>query len=266
MPVAVILNRFLTDDLVFSFGILVSYTHNPSEPGLPNIGAAAGHAYGPGLTRFTFYGEAGRIEGEKSKYKGIGALGGLGQDCAMSAKPPDAGKLYEAALNHLARYPATETGMVRVLARKVDRWARLYAGEDADPAEVAGAARGAKAAIPSVIVKLKAAGVLNDDAFAASRAKRLTREGKSRRGALAHLAAKGVAGATAAKILADNPERELAAACAYLRRRRAGPFGDAPELKILAAMARGGFSQEVARRALRLDREEAEDRIKSLHE
>jgi regulatory protein len=184
----------------------------------------------------------------------------------MSSKPPDEAKLYETALNHLARYAATEVGIARVLGRKVDRWVRLYAGEDADVEAIATAARAAKAAIPRVVARLKTAGVLNDDVFAASRAKRLSREGKSRRGALAHLAAKGVPPSTANTVLADNPERELAAACAYLRRRRAGPFGDAPELKILGAMARAGFTQEVARQAMKLDREDAEERIKTLHE
>jgi regulatory protein len=184
----------------------------------------------------------------------------------MSANPPDESKLYEAGLNHLARYPATEASMARVLARKIDRWARLYAGEDADPEEVATAARRAKAALPAVIARLKDAGALSDAAFAASRGKRLTREGKSRRFALAHLAAKGVAAATAQAALADAPERELAAACAFLRRRRAGPFGEADAAKVLAAMGRGGFSQDVARRAMRLDREEAEALIKGLRE
>ncbi len=184
----------------------------------------------------------------------------------MAPKPPDESKLYEAALNHLARYAATEMSMGQVLSRKIDRWRRLYAGEDADPEDVAVAVRRAKAAIPGVIAKLKAANVLNDAAFAASRGKRLTREGKSRRFALAHLAAKGVSPAAARAAVADDPERELAAACAYLRRKRAGPFGEAPELKVLAAMARLGFTQEVARRALRLEPDEAEALIKSLHE
>jgi regulatory protein len=173
----------------------------------------------------------------------------------MGAKPPDGATLYEAALAHLARYAATEAGLARVLARKVERWARLRGEEGGEPEDIA-----ARAEIPGVISRLKAAGVLDDAAFAASRAKRLTRAGKSRRAALAHLAAKGVKGAA----LPEDPERELAAACAYLRRRRAGPFGDAPELKILSAMARGGFTQEVARRALRLDREAAEALIKAI--
>ena len=159
----------------------------------------------------------------------------------------------------MARYATTETGLARVLARKVDRWARI-AGEDAEPDEIARTARRAKADIPGVLEKLRELGVLNDAAYAASRAKRLTREGKSRRATLAHLAAKGVK----SPVFAEDPERELAAACAYLRRRRAGPFGDAPGDKILAAMARGGFAQHIARRAFAMDREEAEALINSL--
>jgi regulatory protein len=180
----------------------------------------------------------------------------------MAGKPPNAATLYEAALNHMARYAATEMGLARVLARRVDRWGRLQGEEPAPEEDIARAMRQAKAAIPGVLSRLRELGVLNDDAFAASRAKRLTREGKSHRATLAHLAAKGVK----APALPEDPERELAAACAYLRRRRAGPFGSAPTDKILAAMARGGFSQATGRRALALDRDEAEDLIRSLSE
>jgi len=178
----------------------------------------------------------------------------------MTEEPPDEAKLYEAALNHLARYPATEAGLAGVLSRKLDRWVRRQ-GEDED---VVASARSAKACIPQVIARLKAANVLNDDVFAESRARRLTREGKSRRGALAHLAAKGVGPDSAQAAVADDPARELAAACAFLRRRRAGPFGDAPELRVLGAMARAGFSQSTAQAAMRMEREEAEGLIKAL--
>jgi len=181
------------------------------------------------------------------------------------SKPPDEASLYEAALSHLSRYAATESGLARVLARKVDRWARLQTAEVADD-ETTAAARIAKASIPRIITRLQTANILNDGAFATARAKRLTVQGKSRRGALAHLAAKGVAPGTAAEALTDDPERELAAACAFLRRRRAGPFGNALELKILGAMARAGFTQSTARQALGLDKEEAEARIKALKE
>jgi regulatory protein len=178
----------------------------------------------------------------------------------MAGKPPDEAALYEAALNHMARYAASETGLARVLARRIERWGRLQ--EESDPEEIAQTMRRARAAIPGVLSRLKELGVLNDDLFAASRARRLTREGKSRRATLAHLAAKGIK----TPALPDDPERELAAACAYLRRRRAGPFGPAPADKILAAMARGGFSQSVARRAFALDRDDAEALISALSE
>ncbi len=170
--------------------------------------------------------------------------------------------MHEAALNHLARYAATEAGLARVLARKLDRWGREQAGDEAPADEIAAKVRAAKAAIPSIIARLKAAGVLDDAAFAEARTRRLSRAGKSRRATLAHLAAKGVARPD----VPDDPERELAAACAYLRRRRAGPFGDAPVPKILAAMARGGFSQEIAMRALGLARDDAEALIKLIHQ
>ncbi|WP_297490599.1 RecX family transcriptional regulator [Acidocella sp.] len=177
----------------------------------------------------------------------------------MAGKPPNPAALYEAALNHMARYATTETGLAHVLARRIERWGRAQ-GEEAEPEEIAQAMRQAKAAIPGVLSRLRELGVLNDALFAASRMKRLTREGKSRRAALAHLAAKGIKAPSAP----EDPERELAAACAYLRRRRAGPFGPAPADKILAAMARGGFAQSTARRALALERDEAEALINGL--
>lgn len=179
----------------------------------------------------------------------------------MPLKVPDAASLYETAMNHMARYAATEAGLARVLAQRIERWGHKQA-DLATPEELATQIRRAKAEIPGVLARLKELGVLNDTAFAASRAKRLTKSGKSRRATLAHLAAKGVQ----APALADDPQRELAAACAYLRRRRAGPYGDAPPAKILAAMARGGFAQNIAQQALALDREAADAAIRSLEQ
>ena len=162
---------------------------------------------------------------------------------------------------HMARYATTEANLARVLARRIDRWGQQQTDEpDLDGETLRTTIRRAKAEIPGVLAKLKKLGLLNDSTFAASRANRLTRSGKSRRATLAHLAAKGIS----CPDLPEDPQRELAAACAYLRRRRAGPFGDTPAEKALAAMARGGFSQATARRALALTVDEAEALIKSL--
>jgi regulatory protein len=57
-----------------------------------------------------------------------------------------------------------------------------------------------------------------------------------------------------------DPQRELAAAVAFARRRRIGPFrkGDADPRRELGMLARAGYGQEVAEAALRLDAEAAE--------
>jgi len=43
--------------------------------------------------------------------------------------PPNAARLREAALAHLARFAATEAGLRRVLERRIARWARAAEAE-----------------------------------------------------------------------------------------------------------------------------------------
>jgi regulatory protein len=178
--------------------------------------------------------------------------------------PPDASRLAEAALAHLARFAATEAGLRRVLARRVDRWARAAEAEGQE--DIARRAALSKAAAAEVAKRMVAQGAVDDAAFAASRARRLLRTGRSPRAALAHLREKGVAAGTAAAAVPEGEEAELSAAIAFCRRRRIGPFGRAeatPEamLKALGAMARAGFGREIASRALRMDPDEAETRL-----
>ncbi len=171
---------------------------------------------------------------------------------------PDRARLHEAALTHLSRFAATEAGLVRVLDRRIDRWVRAATAEGMDP-DAAPARRAAR----EVAAALVQTGVVDDALFAESRARRLTRAGRSRRAVQAHLAAKGVAGELAQAALPD-PGTELAAALAYARRRRLGPFraegADDPERlrREMGAMARAGFPQPVAQQALRMDPDAAE--------
>jgi regulatory protein len=171
-------------------------------------------------------------------------------------KAPTAAYLQEAALAHLARYAATRAGLLRVLDRKIARWATAAeAGTEA--------AQQARADARAVVAKLTETGAVSDTAFAEARTRSLQRAGKSARAIGAHLSAKGVPAAIKAERAAPNPDQELAAACIHARKRRLGPFRTAeesPELRRreLAAMARAGFSQPVARQALRLAREEAD--------
>jgi regulatory protein len=177
--------------------------------------------------------------------------------------PPDAARLQDAALAHLARFAATEAGLRRVLQRRVDRWAR--AAEEEGQEDVARHAAAAKAAAAEVARRMVAQGAVDDAAFAESRARRLLRAGRSQRAALAHLRAKGVDAGTALAAVPGGEEAELDAALAFCRRRRIGPFARAAaegeDVKALGALARAGFGREIASRALRMDAEEAETRL-----
>jgi regulatory protein len=168
----------------------------------------------------------------------------------MDAPPPDEAALHEAALAYLARFAATEATLTRALLRRIDRWAR---GNDSPGAAAQAAV--ARAAARAVVARLVAAGAVDDRGFATARAARLRRTGRSRRAAAAHLAARGVDAATLRAALPDDPEAELAAAVAFARRRRLGPFAPVtgpPAPRALAAFARAGFTQDVARAALAL--------------
>ncbi|MDT7952274.1 MAG: RecX family transcriptional regulator [Acetobacteraceae bacterium] len=175
-------------------------------------------------------------------------------------KPPDRAALHEAALRHLARFAATEIGLLRVLDRRIGRWQRASEAPDEAAAPCRQAAR-------EVVRALVAAGALDDAVFAAARARRLVRAGRSRRAVQAHLAAKGVDAETAGAALPD-PEAEFLAAIAFLRRRRFGPFrptdDGADRVRELATLARAGFPRDVAERALRLEPGDAAELLAQL--
>lgn len=176
---------------------------------------------------------------------------------------PDDAALHAAALAHLARYATTRAGLLRVLDRRIDRWARAAVAAGPDEA-----ARQARRTAREVVARLATAGLLDDAAFAATRARRLVQSGRSRRAVAAHLAAHGVVGADTEAALASPAidggiDSELAAALVLARRRRIGPFramAADPEAgrKELGIMARAGFPREVASRALRMSADEAE--------
>ncbi len=175
---------------------------------------------------------------------------------------PDAASLRQAALTYLTRYSATQTGLLRVLGRRIDRWARVAEA----PPEAAAAA---KAAARGVVAHLASIGAVDDALFAAGRARSLHRAGRSRRAIAAHLQAKGVPPDLASP--PDDPAAELAAAVLYASRRRMGPFRPSPSepvsgeaadparrMRELGRLARAGFPATIAGRVLDLPPEEAE--------
>lgn len=176
---------------------------------------------------------------------------------------PDERALHEAALAHLARFAATEAGLVAVLDRRIARWARAKGDEDPGAGEdIAAVVAAARLSARQVAQRLVAAGAIDDAAFAAARARRLARAGRSRRAIAAHLAGKGVDGDTAGEAL---PEDDLLAALVLVRRRRLGAFGPPADAdarrRQLAVLGRAGFASGVAAEALAMPVAEIERRL-----
>ena len=121
--------------------------------------------------------------------------------------------------------------------------------------------------IDALVERYRETGLVNDAAYAAGRARRGVTQGRSLRRIAAGLAAKGVDAADTAAAIAslrdEAADPELAAAIAFARRRRLGPFRRDPhprdaELELrraeLAAFARAGFSRRTAELRPRLPR------------
>ena len=157
--------------------------------------------------------------------------------------------LRNAALHYLDRYATSSAHLRRLLLAKVARSARAHGS---DPQ--AGAA-----AVEALIAEFLGAGVLDDARYAGERALVLFRRGASARAIRGALLAKGVASDLIEPALerlgAEATEPELAAALAYARRRRLGPYRS-PEAraamreKDLAALGRRGFGYDLARRVI----------------
>jgi len=164
-------------------------------------------------------------------------------------RPLTAAALEKAALHYLERFASSAANLRRVLERRVRR-----AGLDEAVDEAAGAAL-----IDRIVERLCRAGLLDDARYAEAKAAALNRRGTSRRLIAGRLARQGVAEgfitAALGGIEADTGNADLAAACALVRRRRLGPYRapetrEAHRAKDLAALARAGFSLDIARRVL----------------
>ncbi len=181
--------------------------------------------------------------------------------------PPSRDVLHEAALAYLARSSATAATLGRVLDRKVSTWARKAARAARDPEAVAADVSGCKESIDAIIARFREVGLVDDAKYAESRARSLSRAGRSRRAISAHLAAKGVDAEITRQALPNDASVELAAALAFARKRRIGPYAREANVereakqKAIAAMARAGFDYRTCERALRMDREEADERL-----
>ena len=169
-------------------------------------------------------------------------------------------RLANIALHYLERYASSCENLRRVLERRVFKASLYHEDLDVDAA---------KGWIDDLIKRYQSAGLLNDLSYAEIRARSLMARGTASRVIRMKLMEKGVDGDTidqALKSLVDeHPEPELAAAIKLARRRRLGPYSDPSKRedhkdKHLAAMARAGFSYDMAQRIIECDdKDELED-------
>jgi regulatory protein len=169
------------------------------------------------------------------------------------ARPITAKYLQNAAAFYLERYPSTAEGLRRVLERRV-RKAELADAPVMD---------NARQAIEAIVAKFVDAGVIDDRAFAQTKARALHRRGASSKLTRQKLRLAGIDGQTLDQAMAgldeelhtDPRQREWKAAIALARRRRLGPYRAAKDrqecrARDLAAMARAGFDYDVARKVI----------------
>lgn len=200
-----------------------------------------------------------------------------GRRLAKPSPAPTRASLHEAALAYLARGAATADSVKKTLERRIGNWSRRAVRAGLDAEAVALDAAAARELIPAIVDRLREVGLVNDVTFAENRAKRMSCSGRSRRAISAHLAQKGVDAATVREAVTVDAGAELAAAIAFARKRRIGPFSRdevpadrderrAAERKALGAMARAGFDFNVCERVLKMDRDDADTRLRDRRE
>ena len=168
------------------------------------------------------------------------------------ARPITAKYLQNAAAFYLERYPTTAEGLRRVLNRRV-RKAEMLEAPVID---------NVKQVIEAIVTKFVDAGAIDDKAFAQTKARSLHRRGTSGKLTRQKLRMAGVDSDTLNKAMAgldeelhtDPRQREWKAAVALARRRKLGPFRQKERkerrARDLAAMARGGFDYQLARKVI----------------
>jgi regulatory protein len=155
------------------------------------------------------------------------------------------------ALKYLERHDATAEHLKMVLGRKV----RAAVFEAYSPALL-------RERIEELVKRYQQSGIIDDSRYAAQAIRRFRARGLGKSAIVHRLTAKGVASGTieAALGTVDDPvsEPELEAARRLIKRRRLGRYRGAPmsaatRRKDLQALARAGFSYEIARQALGIE-------------
>lgn len=193
-----------------------------------------------------------------------------------SGKPPGANKgerrvkrprritpdyLYNAGLAYLQRFPASTAHFKAVMSRKIKRSCAFH--DDLDE-------QACLKMLGPVIEKFQNLGLLDDAAYLRGMVTSLRRRGLSSQAIRAKLSAKGI---QTDKITLeiqrfdsdeyDSENGEIIAALRHARRKKLGPYQirEREAQKDLAALARAGFSYDIASKILSMDKPEADEAL-----
>ena len=152
-------------------------------------------------------------------------------------QPLDLTALNALAVAYVGRYATSRARLRSYLARKVAE--RGWEGGDQAP-------------LDEVVQRCAALGYVDDAGFAAARGAALMRRGFGEQRVAAALRAVGIDAETAAPVRDAARDGALAAALAFARRKRIGPFGSesidlGQRRRNFAALLRAGHTPEIAR-------------------
>jgi regulatory protein len=211
------------------------------EAGAPDAGADdAGADDDPGAPQQGLNTDDGEGPGDAAR--------GSRRKTRRAPRPVTAERLHDKALWYLGQRASSTENLRQVLRRGALRAARHHGTDMAE----------AEALIEAEIARLTRVGLLDDAAYAETRARALARAGASARKIAAKLAEKGVAEPEVSSALAalqaespDDPER--IAAIRLARKRRLGPWRPDPDARAarrerdMASLARAGLGFDLVR-------------------
>ena len=168
---------------------------------------------------------------------------------AKMTKPISEQRLYNITLFYLERFDASALKVKQMLERRIQK----------EKAKGAIVPNNTQALIQNIINRMQNLGYINDERFAQSQIKKLSSAGKSKSFILNKLKQAGIAGEIAKNLLSEfdleNESSDLTRAEQWLKKHRKGQFrsknADEFYQKDLAALARAGFSYEIASSALK---------------
>lgn len=159
---------------------------------------------------------------------------------------------------YLQRFAASTAQFRKVMRRKIDLSCRDHPEQNKEECYTI---------LDELVLKFSGLGYLNDNAYAGGLVYSLTQRGFSRQRILYTLKLKGLPDECIEEVMPDaDPEREFMMAVRFCKKKKIGPFStrEDDESRSLSALARGGFSYDLARRAVDLDKKEAEELLEKL--